>query len=241
MVRGQEIDPENQQVNPAIQSSPKWIGLMFKAEMVRAIVAGVKTQTRRKQYDFPSSESIKSIVGTGYNYMRCDDWRQPWNHRIVGPVAVACEHGAQHIIECPYGSPGDKIWVKETYAPGSTFDSADSGYLYRAEIEGNAKVDWKWRSAMLMPKSACRIGLEIVDTEFVELHSIDLEDAIAEGVEFTTCAKLGFELQEKRMPLQCHAYAHYWNEINGKGSWDRGGWTWKITFKKIDELPEPKR
>ena len=93
--------------------------ILFNGEMVRAVLDGRKTQTRRViKPQPPSIERIRELSGSGYGWMCCDDFGKPDRWRVTGPVwAVRDKLGFTQEIRCPYGAPGDRLWVRETWMP----------------------------------------------------------------------------------------------------------------------------
>ena len=181
-------------------------GMIFNDEMVRAILGGNKTQTRR-------------IV----------------EEKFYGR-AVAAELLAKH---CPYGQPGDRIWVRETYrVHGKATDVAT--LVYRASVRNswteqthrvpvevcNKPVSEKWTPSIHMPRWASRILLEITDVRVERLNAITESDASAEGITDT-----GFG------DLLVDGYRYLWKSIYGDDSWQANPWVWVIEFKVVPNVP----
>lgn len=210
--------------------------ILFSAPMIEAIRAGKKTQTRRVvkpqpvgdngtgRWAFTVSSTEKASVGT-WDFSIVDDagntrTDRGWEQSLV-------EH-----LKCPYGHPGDKLWVRETWAlvprtayarsegvqqvlrPGDDHDAA----VYRADWDRSAPG--RWRPSIHMPRWASRITLEIVGVRVERLQSISNEDATAEGVIF------GCDSRDW--------YAELWDEINAKRghSWESDPYVWVVEFKE---------
>ena len=133
---------------------------------------------------------------------------------------------------CPYGQPGDRLWVRETFAvpPGST-EQAEA--VYRASFDPG---DVTWTPSIHMPRWASRITLTITDVRVQRLQDISEDEAVAEGID------------EAIPPMNDHGpanaprwrFARLWNSINGVGAWDTNPWVWAITFERLDgTLPAP--
>ena len=178
--------------------------ILFKGEMVRAILDGRKTQTRRIMKPQPI-EYDGMLMWKGLAWAAVTDPDQP---------------------ESPYGIPGDRLWVRETFAYTDSTINDQPGYVYRAtdpdwsEMEG-----FKWKPSIFMPRKASRITLEIVNVRVERLQNITEEDANAEGI-------------PSRMSVQTLTpavadYAALWESINGYGSWTMNPWVWVIEFKKL--------
>ncbi|EMO6491806.1 hypothetical protein JGT16_21645 [Enterobacter hormaechei] len=203
-------------------------GMIFNGEMVRAILDGRKTQTRRIIKD-------------------CTVGRDPISKFIqIGKKFIGCypEDVPELIRECcPYGVPGDRIWVRETWAEAGA--SAPDLKLYRANYPAHVPThyenvppaeDVRWTPSIHMPRWASRITLEISGVRVEQLKSISEEEARSEGV-----ARLreGFwkHYQPGWTQHQLSArgsFATLWNSIYGSGEWDRNPWVWVIEFKRIE-------
>ena len=193
--------------------------ILFSAPMVRAILAGTKTQTRRV---------LKGV--------------QPWGVSNGKPEwAIA---GSEPM--CPYGQPGDRLWVRETHAPqpdcwGSwerwTRGAGGPGPVihYKASDE-RAWVD-RWRPSIHMPRWASRITLEITSVRVERLQAIGQEDARAEGVHRNVDGLWSGGVwkhlaQPNRYSDPCNAFCDLWASINGGESWDTNPWVWVVEFKR---------
>lgn len=192
--------------------------ILFNGEMVRAILDGRKTQTRR----------IAKVTSEG-----C---KEGFITPLAGFVPRSIEN---HISYCPFGKPGDRLWVRETWSKSK--QPYLSGHIfYRADGETNGKQfslsfverESKWRPSIHMPRSASRILLEITNIRVERLNDISEEDAIAEGCVSTAVANesgndyAGLYASEN--------FSRLWKLINGKGSWDLNPFVWVIEFKVIE-------
>lgn len=200
--------------------------ILFSTAMVCAILDGQKTQTRRIVKD-----KIKPIINECF--------------RVNGKW---CNYTSDYdlINLCPYGAVGDRLWVRETFAP--VYDSCEhselidypeekwiSGYAYKAY--GVNTVD-NWKPSIFMPREASRIMLEITGIRVERLQVISEEDAKAEGVEklgnillWTYKDYLG-KLQNRQLSA-IESYQTLWESINGSESWDLNPWVWVVAFKRI--------
>ena len=219
--------------------------ILFSAPMVRAILDGRKSQTRRivkKQISDIHKFQGWIIGSTDKKRDGCASWG-------IGEGALSYD---LVVARCPYGQPGDRLWVRESYMP----DPADDGTwaytqymgckgsplsdipmkfrrpencIYRATWDGSELVGWK--PSIHMPRWASRILLEVTNVRVERLQDISEEDAIAEGVDGENeAAKIGAEWYEKPK----RAYRRLWKSINGTGSWDFNPWVWVIDFKRIN-------
>ncbi|HCN4302961.1 TPA: hypothetical protein N6T98_003851 [Escherichia coli] len=182
-------------------------GMIFNDEMVRAILGGNKTQTRR-------------IV----------------EEKFYGR-AVAAELFAKH---CPYGQPGDRIWVRETYrVHGKATDVAT--LVYRASVRNswteqthrvpvdvcNKPVSEKWTPSIHMPRWASRILLEITDVRVERLRDMSEADAKAEGATPAT-----YKITPPEAVYRV-GFGDIWRSIYGQDNWLSNPWVWVIEFKRI--------
>jgi hypothetical protein len=193
--------------------------ILFSAPMVRAILEGRKTQTRRiVKYNLVLGgihPAVASIVHRGdgwFGFEAVEEIKRQYSTTF--PL---------HAIRSPYGQEGDRLWVKETFQAHPIYGSP----VYRADWSSpyNPVEDegWPWKPSIFMPRKTSRITLEITDIRVERLQRISPQDAIKEG--------LGMTLRNE--PSAVQRYAELWESINGKGSWDANPWVWAITFQKL--------
>ena len=208
--------------------------ILFSGRMVRAILAGQKTETRRP---------VKPQPGEGWDGMniKCEYFNptaeKKDGEQYPGPEVFGFADEDES-WKSPYGAPGDRLWVRETWL----HDEID-GYYYRADKheDGNSP-DIKWRPAIFMPRACCRIYLQIEEIRVERLQAITHQGAIAEGIDLWLREK-GIEFRATlidkykssltTLSILQVAYSYLWEEINGKGSWDLNPWVWVIKFKRI--------
>ena len=208
--------------------------ILFSAPMVRAILAGTKTQTRR-------------IIKPGL--------RNPgWTRFAFFPqrgIAIECGEdypdGKEDQRRCPYGKPGDRLWVRETFGDctpgacalgGTKWDSpwyranADEYGLLGHDGEGPVYVeDIHWRPSIHMPRWASRITLEVTDVRVERLQEINEQDTIAEGWPHAATNGVDAPLRDA-YPIGW--FANLWGDINGPDSWPANPWVWVIAFRRAD-------
>lgn len=187
--------------------------ILFSAEMVRAILGGRKTQTRRV---------IKDPHGLLKNYT-------PTGKTVDYGYGTRCGvkfSDTTMTIPCPYGQPGDRLWVREAF--GLDFDDA---ILYRACKYGSKPFDpgqeIRWKPPIHMPRVASRIDLEITEVRVERLQDISEADALAEGCEE------GPDDDVTGGSTAYQEFAKLWCKIKGADSWVANPWVWAISFKRI--------
>lgn len=209
--------------------------ILFSGPMVRAILEGQKTMTRRTRglEDIPSRAIIKTtgvVIDTQrfcVQFYWEDDF--PWGTHLVE--------------QCPYGKPGDRLWVRESFAPdpwsGKPFAiyRADYDEPKLAELEElSGKI--KWSPSIHMPRWASRILLEITEIRAERLQDISCEDALAEGTphELISKAFTSHSLKEimDLSGTDALAFKWLWESINGPDSWGKNPWVWVVKFKTVE-------
>ncbi|EMG4964356.1 hypothetical protein V4423_003833, partial [Klebsiella pneumoniae] len=217
-------------------------GMIFNGEMVRALLDGRKTQTRR------------IVKGTDSAVKFCKEWNI--NGEEVFVVLGEKDHTGMNpvlgAISCPFGAVGNRIWVREAFRVHSR--ATDVATLVYKASERNSWTEQthrvpvavcnkpatpeKWTPSLHMPRWASRILLEITDVRVERLNAINEHDAQAEGV-----AKLrgGFwkHYQPGWTQHQLSARGSFvtlWKSIYGDESWNSNPWVWVIKFKRIEVL-----
>ena len=202
--------------------------ILFSAPMVRAILAGTKTQTRRPLSYQPTSAP--------------EVYRAHKDRALTRPVIAATwiKDGESHCCPCPFGVPGDRLWVREAFMhepadycweASTSIPIRPAHTVYRADYIDDAKGAG-WKPSIHMPRSLSRITLEVTGVRVERLQEISYEDARAEGVEFWRNDGTLTELP----PCSEHRYAFedLWTSINGADSWNANPFVWVVTFRRID-------
>lgn len=198
--------------------------MLVTGQLVPRVLDGSKTQTRRLQ----GLETANAM---------------PWMYQV--PPALVVLKGYVHanwvwddersdLYKCPYGQPGDRLWVRETHRPiwGQT-----PGYLIGVDYRADPAEKWtrlgdqigaptKWTPSIHMRREYSRILLEIVSIRCERLNDISEGDAIAEGCLYPATGP-DWKLAKK------WAFRALWNDINGAGSWDENPWVWRVEFKLV--------
>ena len=180
--------------------------ILFSGSMVRAILDGRKTMTRRvvKKQHIPFVANILGGFLDGN-----------WKHNPF-----------------PYGRPGDRLWVRETFSYGA------NGYYFRSDVKQPETVKYAWKPSIHMPRVASRITLEVTGVRVERVQEITEDDAKAEGCD---------PLVESDGSVTCGrrktVFAKLWDSINSKRGfgWDKNPWVWVIEFKKINPPPQEER
>ena len=212
--------------------------ILFSAPMVRALLDGSKTQTRRPIKPAPEMVADKRI--------------EPW----AGDPAALLQLLQESKRSCPYGQPGDLLRVRETffaygrwvtrYSEKKRRDewhfidmTAECHRAYQYDVEspdvplaarrGGALPGWYKRPSIFMPRAASRILLEIVSVRVERLSDCSEADARAEG----TPGGHGVIPSYNYNATPSEHYSHLWEAINGTGSWALNPWVWVIEFKRV--------
>ncbi|HII0027844.1 TPA: hypothetical protein ACYX6F_001178 [Klebsiella pneumoniae] len=232
-------------------------GMIFNSEMVRAILDGRKTQTRRIMEPQPANDIERCI----FPNPEVIGWKSSRRHK----------HGSTTAHFCHYGKPGDRIWVRETWGVVSHSFSDDglmidwvpdrpataihempfgngyySGYaIYAADgdftwgdDDGYEDGRSCWKPSIHMPRAASRIVLEITDVRVEQLNAISEKDATAEGV--PPAGSLlpdypgTFLTPKGDFATAKVAFQRLWESIYGEESWKANGWVWVIEFKRVE-------
>lgn len=233
-----------------MKSSP----ILFNSEIVRAILNGTKTQTRRvltppwKRSVLDGSPCWRFKNATVWDNGTWHTWDnegvggENWEELTVekAKIEAAISAAIQGFWRCPFGQPGDRLWVRETF---NGDPSRGIGYAYRAtqpEMDG-----CPWIPSIHMPRAASRITLEIIGIRVERLNEISAADACKEGaaeilhrptndpVRRLAYDKFGETLSDDRYAGSIAAFAALWESINGPGSWEANPWCWVVEFKRV--------
>lgn len=237
-------------MNAQIKERP----ILFSGAMVRALLDGTKTQTRR------ALKVRCQEIGE-----RDDGSRWPWSEHP--------DTAADHWHPCPYGQPGDRLWVRETwgvvsnawddagnlvdwfpdrpataiadmpfgqgYYSGHAIYAADGSYEWAGDDDGGGEPLSAWHPSIHMPRAASRILLQIVSVRVERLQAISEADAWDEGIE-ACCGELDYvsmarfsRSMGRSIEDAGPSYAALWESINGAGSWDANPWVWVVEFKRV--------
>jgi hypothetical protein len=226
--------------------------ILFSAPMVRALLDGNKTQTRRVVK--PNLGPYWNPVVGLYNPIVIDNG----GYEAPGQEIFGASDESQG-RKVPCGQPGDRLRVRETFLAYGRWVTrysekkgrdewhfidmtreCDRVYQYAADApavplakaRGGALPAWYTRPAIFMPRAASRILLEIVSVRVERLDDISEADARAEGVTIENHHMAGYCAGEY-LPPSVRAFRDLWESINGAGSWEINSWCWVVEFKWV--------
>lgn len=200
--------------------------ILFSGPMVCAILGGSKTQTRRVK-NIPQNALSAWFDGMS------------WKFQL---------HDCLKLVRCPFGQPGDLLWVRETWRPslsgGFTVYRADRGTDERTKALARTHKDptMRWHPSIHMPRCACRIVLKITNVRVERIQQISEADCWAEGIEeldgyygnadiCATAKRIGVPMDDARA-----TYVHLWDALNSERGygWNSNPWVWVIEFKRVE-------
>ncbi len=205
--------------------------VILNSEMVRAILDGRKTQTRRlmkvqpKQHDHKNYDAPWACKSPNYYNTHEADWACRYCGEGIGM-------DGRSVYRCPFGQVGDRMWVRET------FGDCGNRLVYRADTEDGAASQVKcWVPSIHMPREACRILLEITAVRVERLNDISQEDARAEGVkpagDMLPDYPDTFLTPKGDFAIAKVAFQRLWQSIYGEESWAANPWVWVIEFRRM--------
>lgn len=239
------------------QTKMKEYPISFQTEMIKAILAGRKTQTRRIVKQCVSWESDCLPKGHPDGFAVYDKSGRQYEKEESEPATLADGF-------CRYGAPGSILWVRETWCKGVIWDGEGmepkeydflgiprpenlrTKYFFKADEHD---FEWcrpelddddpryfsaKWKPSIHMPKDAARIWLQVEGVRVEWLQNISEEDAEAEGVK-------GMDPLHPEAWRGPHhfAFARIWRDINGVESWDDNPWVWVVKFRVLSTTGRP--
>lgn len=192
-------------------------GMIFNSEMVRAILDGRKTQTRRP-VKFPVHDKNLGCELAGNE--------------------LAGELSAGNYLNSAFGKQGDRIWVRETWARYN-IDQDSYDMAYRATPPADWPEGGRWRPSIHMPRWASRILLEITNIGVQRIHSISQNDTAREGLMRLPatgryCINQGDQYFGGASHDAREVFSWLWQSIYGEESWNANPWVWVIEFKRLE-------
>ena len=200
--------------------------ILFSGAMVGAILDGRKSQTRRviKDFKIERLSSRNEFATSGPHQLSLKE--------TPGYAYVELESGALVGLPCPYGQPGDRLWVREAWRTVAEADSLPPRNLnaaHRIWYEADAPHQpgfGKYRPPMFMPRLASRVTLEITNVRVERVKNISQSDVFAEGIK-------NADMRPEESAQQ--AFSRLWDSINaarGYG-WEVNPWVWVIEFRRV--------
>ena len=212
--------------------------ILFSAPMVRALLAGTKTQTRR---------AIKHRMGSRV-------WQEQRPNGSLGwTTNLGHAYGNTTALLCPYGQAGDQLWVREAFMhepadycweASVSIPSRPASTVYRADFPESQPGEG-WKPSIHMPRKLSRIQLEVTGVRVERLQAISEADAIAEGIQTMaehdrdmkptgrTLGLMKWPGDEAYWDTPRNAYASLWEQINGPGGWDANPRVWVVEFRRL--------
>lgn len=206
--------------------------IIFSGPMVRAILEGRKSQTRRIIKPQPSKNC------TGFSPAISGEH---WIEQLPVKVPAGMLHPRQGAVDttisgnslrCPYAPVGARIWVREAYL----VRGAGKIPVYKADLSavdaaGFGAMYGGWKRAMYMPRWASRIVLEIINIRVERVQDISEADAVAEGVSILPDAEIAARVADDSVARM--EFWALWTSIHGPGSWEANPWVWVLDFKRV--------
>ena len=204
--------------------------ILFSGDMVRAILEGRKTQTRRVIKPQPSMDGMELFTILSTTGPKKDEGKHHW--AMMDEKRISFKHDDKELFSSPYGYKGDRLWVRETWAEKSgKLAPYCSNIQYRAD--GDDLV-WalKWKPSIHMPRWASRITLEVLDVRVERVQEISDIEAMAEGIHTGVCHKMGMQNAGSR-----NEFSALWDRINFKRGfgWGKNPWVWVVEFRRIEQ------
>ena len=209
--------------------------ILFSGAMVRALLDGTKTQTRRMVKMKPHHQIEQRDDGRNW----------PWMYDG--------ERDADSWLACPYGQPGDRLWVREAH----WMDRRDTtlavmnvdGFVVARNGQETGQESnpeelalnhfWRLLPSIHMPRWASRITLEVTAVRVERLQDISEADARAEGITDGGCLNCGNSEADcgclNPQPDARDSFIHLWQSINGPDSWTANPWVWVVEFKRLEK------
>lgn len=213
----------------------KEIPILFSTDMVLALLAGRKTQTRRELNPrTPEATALMVNLNAG----------------------IRIEETKAELIRCfnPYGEPGDWLWVREAFMEFGDPEGVEERVVYyRANFRPDSGMITKWKPSIHLKKTKSRIWLEITDVSVEQLFDISEVDAIAEGVECWPSKQIpgyteyrdylhkGADYKDwGKIELTArNSFISLWEHINGNKSVNANPWVWVVKFKILSTTGKP--
>lgn len=201
--------------------------IIFSGPMVRAILDGRKTQTRRVvklpkakglEFRWSNAHADPGVGGGAYMHVEFRYVEDLWE-------------GCCHRIYCPYGEIRDRLWVRETWG---VYDGREGTNSVEYKADNQPKSVGRWRPSIHMPRWASRITLEITGIRVERLQDISEKDAKAEGVERLSDGFHDYSGElDGQLGQATTSFCTLWQSIHGPYSWNANPWVWVVEFRRV--------
>lgn len=224
----------------AVPSAHKEKPILFSGPMIRAILEGRKTVTRRAV----KGHYLPRLSGSDYPG---NEWTATAHHHprhsfnVFGATEAECAAELAMYGDCPYGRRGHRLWVRETFSSSADCrPPIDAPFIYAADLNSDGVQKWaaRWKPSIHMPRAASRILLEItgvrverlqdISDKEIEAEGIDL-DALADGQDRYDMCHAGSGAEGR--PTLRTAWRDLWESTGG--DWDANPWVWCVSFKQV--------
>ncbi|MFY1029108.1 hypothetical protein [Pseudomonas asiatica] len=198
--------------------------ILFSGPMVRAILSGQKTVTRRAMKHQPQKAPVDVVDGV-------PSWDSPTNY--AGEVQMNTQRGKP----CPYGKPGDRLWVREAWAQINVAQAPGDSWVVYRECDNRTDYGGPWKPSIHMRRRDSRILLEVTDVRVERLQDITEDQARGEGITDGGCTNCGHNEPcgcDCPSPSAVDSFVYLWQQINGPKAWDANPWVWVIEFKRVE-------
>lgn len=192
--------------------------ILFSGAMVRAILEGRKTVTRRVVKGLDPERLGETMTRA--------QWRQV-NRELPESFGIT--------YFCPYGQPGDRLWVRESWARIRVVQAPGDEWTVYRECDNRTDYGGPWKPSIHMRRRDSRILLEITAVRVERLQDISEEQARSEGVKGEPCD----HARQACADIGCWgdtakgAFGFLWESLNGSGSWAANPWVWVVEFKRV--------
>jgi hypothetical protein len=234
---------------------------------VQAILDGRKTQTRRickdiVGCDFENGLDKKPYIGSYKHFTKTESRKWGWvtlENQWLYDLQTAVDGSKTHLLDCPYGKPGDILWVRETWTINDLGDDENGEVIFSYKADDSSitknvspelyeklseKLEYlevfgngsNWLPSIHMPRDAARIFLRVTNVKVERLQDITEDDARAEGVLWERARKINqLETSDSIYDNAKAIFMRLWDSINAKRGydWDKNPWVWVIEFKRV--------
>lgn len=205
--------------------------ILYSTEMVLADLEHRKSVTRRTRgLERPNASPRRwQLLSIGWDALTAKPF-----YIFLNPAGIPTH------LDCPYGSPGDRLWIREGLCSGA-IDGVSYAFYLADKTMVQPKLEWRWQKpilpSMFMPKEACRLTHTILSVRPERLQEITPWDIVAEGCPFYMDDEDGSQVTEW--------YSDLWDSLNAKRgySWESNPWVWQLEYdpdEGLELIPEVK-